>query len=142
MTQFPPAQSPTPLKPLRPLVLNTFEAQDSVTPLNRAVALPEPNPQSSSAADAAMKDVPSSHNNISPADWDDLFLAVQERLRNCVDDTLLVAPELRPTERQAVMKTTVLQCIEAMQQLHAALTLERKRLPRKDSEARPTHHRR
>lgn len=67
----------------------------------------------------------SSHGNISPADWDELFHAVQTRLENCVDDALDKGSDMPLNKRHAATKAAVLECVDAMRQLHASLTLER-----------------
>ena len=104
-----------------PSVLDTFRAEHMASALHRPIPSPEPDPEPNPGPDA----ISNGHSNISAADWDELFHAIQTRLENCVDDALLKAPELPAHERQEVIKSTVLQCVEAMQQLHAALTTER-----------------
>lgn len=64
-------------------------------------------------------------SNISTVDWDELFHAIQVRLENCVNDALDKAPELPVHQSRAVTKIAVLECVEAMRQLHASLALER-----------------
>ncbi len=111
-----------------PSVLDTFRAEHMASALHRPIPSPEPDPNPGPDA------ISNGHSNISAADWDELFHAIQARLENCVDDALLKAPELPPNERHQVIKTTVLQCVEAMQQLHTALMLEREQVTRKASE--------
>lgn len=62
---------------------------------------------------------------IAPADWDDLFVAVQTRLENCVSDTLNHTPVV-PLENQKLQVQKVeRECVEALQLLHHSLILER-----------------
>lgn len=93
--------------------------------MHRPIPAPEPNPEPNPAPDAGWEGS-QPHDNISPADWDELFHAVQTRLEQCVDDALLGTPQLAPQDRHAVTKTAVLECVQAMTQLHASLTLERR----------------
>jgi hypothetical protein len=65
------------------------------------------------------------HGNISHADWDQLYHAIQVRLENCVNDARDKAPQLAADERMAATKTAVMECVDAMRQLHAALILDR-----------------
>ncbi len=97
-------------------------SSDMPNSMHRPIPAPEPNPEPNPAPDAAW---PNDHANIAPADWDQLFHAVQARLEDCVSDSLLRTPGLALRDKQAVTKTTVLECVEALKQLHAALTLER-----------------
>ena len=117
-----------------PSVLDTFRAEHMASALHRPIPSPEPDPEPNPGPDAINNGHINGNSNISAADWDELFHAIQARLENCVDDALLKAPELPPLERHQVIKTTVLQCVEAMQQLHTALRLEREQATRKASE--------
>lgn len=65
------------------------------------------------------------HSNITHADWDELYHAIQVRLENCVNDAPDKPPQLPPNDRHAATKMVVLQCVDAMRQLHVSLTLER-----------------
>ena len=62
---------------------------------------------------------------ISPADWDELFVAVQARLENCVDSTLHHSSTLSLQDQKSIVKKTVLECVDAMQRLHHSLNSER-----------------
>lgn len=55
-------------------------------------------------------------SNISVEDWNNLFHAVETRLCACVAAGDLIDDRIR---------VTVLECVEALEQLHSALTLER-----------------
>ena len=58
-----------------------------------------------------------SHINVE--DWNNLFHAVEARLCACVAAGDLIDDKIR---------VTVLECVEALEQLHSALTLERQQL--------------
>ena len=66
-----------------------------------------------------MKDL----SHISVEDWNNLFHAVEARLCACVAADDLIDDKVR---------VTVLECVEAMEQLHSALTLERQQRHRPD----------
>ena len=70
---------------------------------------------------------PDPQPDIAPEDWDVLFSAITDRLRNAVDQRLAAAPE--PQARDAVgrLQVIVLECVGALDQLHAALANERSR---------------
>lgn len=63
--------------------------------------------------------------NISIEDWDILFRAVEERLRRMVDERHTVTSHPRMNDLRGSVQETVLECIAALDQLHAALTHER-----------------
>lgn len=62
---------------------------------------------------------------IAPADWDELFVAVQNRLECCVGDTLNHSPALPLQDQKLVVKKAVLESVEALRNLHYSLLLER-----------------
>lgn len=62
---------------------------------------------------------------ISIADWDILFLAIQLRLRNAVGDRLPSTPLPQIGDAAGHVQIAVLECITAMEQLHVALGHER-----------------
>ena len=66
-----------------------------------------------------MNDLPT----IAIEDWDKLFQAVEARLGACVAADTLIDDKIR---------VTVLECVEALEQLHGALTLERQQRHRPD----------
>ncbi|MDM0041660.1 hypothetical protein QTH89_05795 [Variovorax sp. J22G21] len=59
-----------------------------------------------------------------PEDWDALFLAVAARIRSTAQPKLTLCTS---TEHKTVadMRTVMLECAEALEQLHAALACER-----------------
>lgn len=63
---------------------------------------------------------------ISVADWDVLFHAIQLRLRNAVGDCLPSVPPSQTGDTVGRVQITVLECITAMEQLHVALRHERR----------------
>ena len=62
---------------------------------------------------------------ISPADWDDLFVAVQTRLENCVNVTLNSASTPPLQDQKSNVKKAVVECVEDLRHLHHSLTRER-----------------
>ena len=62
---------------------------------------------------------------IVPADWDELFAAVQIRLENSVGDTLNHSSALPLQDQKSMVKKAVLECVEALRHLHYSLMLER-----------------
>ena len=103
-------------------VLGLFRSKGSAENMHRPIPSPEPDPEPNPGPDARLQKVGSS---ISPNDWDELFRAVQARLERCFDDALIKEPELPLHSRHELTKQMVLECVESMQQLHAALTVER-----------------
>ena len=65
--------------------------------------------------------------NISIEDWDILFRAVEERLRRMVYERHTAASPARTHDLRGSAQEIVLECVAALDQLHAALTLERHR---------------
>ena len=80
-------------------------SSDMPNSMHRPIPAPEPNPEPNPAPDAAW---PNDHANITPADWDQLFHAVQARLEDCVSDARLRTPVLALRDQQAETKTAVL----------------------------------
>ena len=116
------AGAPTPhVAPTERSVLGLFRSKGASQLMSRLTPATQLEPVVSPAVAAQA----SGHGNISPADWDELFHAIQARLENCIDNALDNAPELPLNERHAATKTTILECVDAMRQLHASLTLER-----------------
>ena len=62
---------------------------------------------------------------ISPADWDDLFVAVQTRLENCVNGTSNSASTPPLQDQKSKVKKAVAECVDDLRHLHRSLTLER-----------------
>lgn len=102
--------------------LGLFRSKGIAQNMHRPIPAPEPNPEPNPGPDANFLTV---RPTISPDDWDELFHAIQKRLQNCVSDALVLAPELPLHSRHELTKQTVLECVESMQQLHAALPVER-----------------
>ena len=86
--------------------------------LHRPIPAPEPDPEPNPAPDAAGQ---AGRGCINRTDWDTLFRAVQARLEACVGDAQLRQPQLVLFDRHSVTKTAVLECVQAMTQLHAEL---------------------
>ncbi len=103
-------------------VLGLFRSKGAAQSVHRPIPAPELNPEPNPGPDANLLDL---RPKIAPEDWDELFHAIQKRLENCVSDALVKAPELPLHNRHELTKKTVLECVESMQQLHAALTIER-----------------
>lgn len=60
-------------------------------------------------------------------DWDAMFRAVESRLRQTVGERLAVLAESQPQDAAGRVQAVVLECVEALEQLHTALMLERDR---------------
>ena len=60
-------------------------------------------------------------------DWDIMFRAVLERLRKTVDDGLVTAPFLPRANASDSVQNVVLECVDALDHLQAALKHERAR---------------
>ena len=71
-------------------------------------------------------------------DWDALFEAVLERLRASVENCKAVAP-LERRAHWGHARSSVLECVEALDQLHHAATHEFARHPLDVPESRPCH---
>lgn len=98
-----------------------FRIKDASHTMHRPIPAPEPSPEPNPGPDA----IRGNHTNILPEDWDVLFRAVQVRLERCVGDALPKTPQHELHDRHTVIKSAVLECVDAMKQLHAALTRER-----------------
>ena len=94
--------------------LKTVPLQQGMAKLVLKVLRTEPAQPLMSQTDE-MKDL--SHINVE--DWNNLFHAVEARLCACVAAGDLIDDKIR---------VTVLECVEALEQLHSALTLERQQL--------------
>ena len=101
---------------------DNLQPQLKTQPMHRPIPAPEPDPEPNPGPDAIKQ---FRDGIISATDWDELFHAVQVRLERCVSDALDKQPELALQDRHEVTKVAVLQCVEAMKQLHHSLTLER-----------------
>lgn len=93
-------------------------------------------PRSGAAADAASADpgtraaLPGPALDIAIDDWDALFRAVEDRLRLTVGEPLANMPnkpDAPAHDAAAEVRTIVLECVAALEQLHTALTHERGR---------------
>jgi hypothetical protein len=60
-------------------------------------------------------------------DWDAMFRAVLERLRQAVGEVPVVMPGLKVTDPAGLIPCTVMECVEALEQLHTVLKQERNR---------------
>ena len=105
-----------------PSILDLFRNRQSASPMHRPIPAPEPNPEPNPGPDAATRTL---HNEIAPKDWDELFLAIQVRLKDCVADAQLKLSDVELHDQRMETRTVVLECIQAMQQLQAALASER-----------------
>lgn len=76
---------------------------------------------------AASALLPGQSREIANDDWDAMFRAVESRLRQTVGERLAVMPELQPHHAAGRVQAIVLECVEALEQLHTALMLERDR---------------
>jgi hypothetical protein len=109
-------------------VFELFHSEQLRNTTHRPIPAPEPNPEPNPEPDTAQGHTPTL---IKPSDWDAVFCAVLERLEHCVDQAAVNTHPLYlhqahvPLDPRQVVKTTVLECVAAMRQLHAALLLER-----------------
>ena len=67
---------------------------------------------------------PARSPDIAPEDWDDLFGAVRQRLRDAVAQAPAPTTGSRPDEPLARVRASVLECVAALDQLHASLRHE------------------
>jgi hypothetical protein len=74
----------------------------------------QPDPQS---------DIP----DIAPEDWDVLLSAITDRLRSAVDQRRAAATEPQVRDAEGRLQVIVLECVDALDQLHAALANARGR---------------
>ena len=103
-------------------VLQIFRGKEISYMTPNPVSAAERNPESNPAQDS-MAGEP--HLDIAPNDWDELFHAVTARLEGCVSNTKMQGlADKVPATAQSV-QTTVLECVSALNQLHAALVHER-----------------
>ena len=116
------ANAPTPHVTLAQSLLDMLRVKNNPTYMHRPIPAPEPSPEPNPEPDGALS---ARRAAISATDWDELFHAIQTRLEKCVSEALTKMPELPLHERHAVTQKTVLECVEAMRQLHADLIYER-----------------
>ena len=112
------------------LVLNSFRSQYTPNAVHQPLYEPEPQPQFYSMPHAQAhtqpqpaQSVPSC--NMTPNEWDVLFHAVLVRLENSVSDELGKTPEPLWEHSSKSTKTSVLDCVAALRQLHDASTTVR-----------------
>jgi hypothetical protein len=103
------------------LRLNSLIGSDAV--------MASPGQHGDSALTAALPPGPLyQHADIAPDDWDVMFDAVQARLRRAVGEHLGGVPQI-PSHSAglsaSLVQATVLDCVSALDQLHAALKQER-----------------
>jgi diguanylate cyclase (GGDEF)-like protein len=71
---------------------------------------------------------PDTSSDVAIGDWDALFRAVRERLQSVVLDCPEHASPVRPPSNGQQVRTAVLECAEAMEQLHLTMLHEMNRL--------------
>ncbi len=108
--------------PSGPAAMDLFRSHSSAQLTHRPIPAPEPDPEPNPGPDAVAC---SGCGCIDPKDWDMMFLAIQERLEDCVKDAGLNFSDSELRERCVATETVVLECIQAMKQLQYALTAER-----------------
>ena len=101
--------SPSPVKGMTRTALMRSEPALSAPPASLPTA---------AAPDAALE--------IPTTDWDDLFHAVLDRLSHAGRHTSMPLPGSAPNAVTSDIRATVLECVAALEQLHASLTQERK----------------
>ena len=103
-------------------VLALFKPSNMIATTHRSIPAPEPDPEPNPAPDAAVN---TQECGIDPSDWDVLFHAVTVRLQACTAPVPL--EQLRDNTHghelgmTASLQVTVLDCVESMNLLHAAL---------------------
>jgi hypothetical protein len=127
-------QTPKEFAPSTPRsMLDIFHATGRIPTMHRPIPAPEPDPEPNPGPDN-IQTAPNA--NISSADWDALFHAITLRLERCVgvahfalsDTAADSVPESLQARNKATTKV-VLECVDAMKQLHAELQLERQNRP-------------
>ncbi|MEO8120697.1 MAG: hypothetical protein ABI606_15430 [Rhodoferax sp.] len=68
--------------------------------------------------------------DIAIEDWDDLMCAVKTRLRRIADETSAAMPERQGQDLVGRIRASVLECVEALDQLHTAQQHETSRRQR------------
>ncbi len=76
-------------------------------------------------ADASTLITPAMEVEIQDEDWDSLFGAVEERLRDTVDALDLMTPQLAAQDKLSRIKSMVLDCVSSLDALHKALRHDR-----------------
>ena len=76
---------------------------------------------------AASASRPGRSCEIANNDWDAMFRAVESRLRQTVGERLALIAEPQPQDAAGRVQAVVLECVEALEQLHTALMQERDR---------------
>lgn len=82
---------------------------------------------------------PDASSGISIGDWDELFHAVEYRLRMTVGNGAATNTEVPGYYAASLVQASVLDCVKAMGQLHTALGLERARLRQLELEITETN---
>ena len=62
--------------------------------------------------------------DVAISDWDELFSAVEARLTSTVGELLAVLPETSASVSANRIRTSVLECVAALHQLHSTVTHE------------------
>jgi len=130
---------PSPAQPFAALVPKVALSHAILTMLN-STSLASPSegraPEASLAAigmprsgadPGARAALPGPALDIAINDWDALFRAIEDRLRRTVGEPLANAPDAAAQDAAAGVRTIVLECVAALEQLHTALTHERGR---------------
>ncbi|WP_426144498.1 hypothetical protein [Polaromonas sp. DSR2-3-2] len=69
-----------------------------------------------------------SQTGIAAEDWNLLFCAVTDRLRQCANDLLAAGSLPQQTPSIILFSSEMLECVDALDQLHVDLRLQRSRL--------------
>lgn len=97
-----------------------------------ALKLTGPEPTGTVLRLSRVTDLPQQRPSIAIEDWDALFCAVQTQLKHAVGDRLGILPRMPTHSIEAaatLVQAVVLDCVDAMEQLHAALKQERSQRP-------------
>ncbi len=104
----------------------------SLPPLEAARTLTGHEPTGPKLRPAHAVDILQQPPPIAVEDWDALFCAVQTQLKHAVGEQLGVLPQTSPRSIElaaTLVQAVVLDCVGAMEQLHAALKQERSQRP-------------
>ncbi|MGC1173804.1 hypothetical protein [Polaromonas sp.] len=97
-----------------------------------ALKLTGPEPTGTVLRPSRVVNLPQQRPPIAIEDWDALFCAVQTQLKHAVGERLGILPYM-PTHSidlaATLVQAIVLDCVDAMEQLHAALKQERSQRP-------------
>ena len=105
--QQPPPEAQNPLQ-------NKVLPNGTLHSIHRPIPAPDPDPEPNPAPDS-VNSIRSF--GVTPADWDSLFHALQQRLEHCVNSDALGPPVMALRDRQHDLNAVVWQCSQDMKLL-------------------------